>query len=214
MLNTPIKAGQINNLTDARYFAAWGVKWLGFNLDFTSDESWSIARVKEIMDWVEGPIMVGEFGLQKTDEIQAAAEFLKLDYLQLNNFATAEQAEALQHWKLMKEFVIDDLAQLNQLAEQLNSFEPFVEHFLLNFRKNNFTCQQLKAATHADDVNTLLGEFGESHSILLSIDFEREDLSFVSAFAGFEVVGGVEEKVGYKSFDELDELFEVLELND
>jgi len=33
MLKIKVKASQITNLTDARYFAAWEVEWLGFNFD-------------------------------------------------------------------------------------------------------------------------------------------------------------------------------------
>ena len=37
MLKTKVKASSITNLTDARYFAAWGVNWLGFDLRQGSD---------------------------------------------------------------------------------------------------------------------------------------------------------------------------------
>ncbi|MDX1479607.1 MAG: hypothetical protein R3301_17970 [Saprospiraceae bacterium] len=43
----------ITNLTDARYFSAMGVDWMGF--DLTREPRISRERMQAIMDWVEGP---------------------------------------------------------------------------------------------------------------------------------------------------------------
>ena len=61
MYNPQIKASQITNLTDARYFAAWGVEWLGFGLESGQDYFVTTAQMAAIKEWVEGPKMVGEF---------------------------------------------------------------------------------------------------------------------------------------------------------
>ena len=50
-----IIATDIANLTDARYFAAWGVDGLAYNIDPSSANSISSAQLKEIAEWVEGP---------------------------------------------------------------------------------------------------------------------------------------------------------------
>ena len=48
-------ATDIANLTDARYFAAWGVEAMAYTLDPDNPDSLSATQLKEIVDWVEGP---------------------------------------------------------------------------------------------------------------------------------------------------------------
>ena len=48
-----IIANRVTNLTDARYFAAMGVDWIGF--DMGTDSQLSIEHVIAFSDWVEGP---------------------------------------------------------------------------------------------------------------------------------------------------------------
>jgi len=53
MLTTTVKASSISNLTDARYFAAWHVDWLGFDLTANGLSVLSLPEVKEIKDWID-----------------------------------------------------------------------------------------------------------------------------------------------------------------
>ena len=70
MLKTKILAGSITNLTDARYFAAWEVEWMGFNLNASEETFMPPAQVMAIKEWVEGPNILGEFGLHSAEEIK------------------------------------------------------------------------------------------------------------------------------------------------
>lgn len=45
-------AYHVNNLSDARYFSAWGFDWIIFDLD--GDLESKISKVKEMAGWVEG----------------------------------------------------------------------------------------------------------------------------------------------------------------
>jgi len=45
----------ITNLTDARYFAAWGVDYLSFNMNAESEYYLPWEKISEIIEWVEGP---------------------------------------------------------------------------------------------------------------------------------------------------------------
>jgi len=60
MLKTRIKASNISNLTDARYYAAWTVNWLGLDLRASAEQPLSLEAVKTIKEWIEGPVIVGE----------------------------------------------------------------------------------------------------------------------------------------------------------
>ncbi len=58
MLKSKIKISDITHLTDARYFAAWGVDYLTFNIDPESSTFVSPPVFKEIVEWVAGPSIV------------------------------------------------------------------------------------------------------------------------------------------------------------
>lgn len=50
MLKTKVIAVGIENLSDARYFAAWGVDYISFNA-----KTLSRSEIAEMIQWVEGP---------------------------------------------------------------------------------------------------------------------------------------------------------------
>ncbi len=82
MLRTKVKASSVTNLTDARYFAAWEVYWLGFDLDPHSERHVSPTAFEAIREWVDGVEVTGEFNLQSPEEIREAVEVLRLDAVQ------------------------------------------------------------------------------------------------------------------------------------
>jgi len=49
MLKRPVIAADITNLTDARYFASWGVDYLMYNLNHAD-----INKIQEISEWIDG----------------------------------------------------------------------------------------------------------------------------------------------------------------
>ena len=71
-LKVQVIASNITNLTDARYFAAYGVQYLLFDLTEIN-----IAGIKEIIDWVSGPKTLLLFSTENSDDIDEAV--LKLE---------------------------------------------------------------------------------------------------------------------------------------
>ncbi len=71
-LKVQVIASNITNLTDARYFAAYGVQYLLFDLTEID-----IAGIKEIVDWVSGPETLLLFSADNSDNIDEAV--LKLE---------------------------------------------------------------------------------------------------------------------------------------
>lgn len=66
MSRPKVIAANITNLTDARYFAAWEVDYILFDLD-----SLQIDQVKEICDWISGPqvlLLISGDSLTSTEE--------------------------------------------------------------------------------------------------------------------------------------------------
>jgi len=208
MLKTKIKASQITNLTDARYFAARGVEWLGFNLDSGTENFIHPQNIKAIKEWLEGPMIVGEFGMQDSSEINAAFDFLDLDAVQVGMFADTSSLE-LKDATLIKEIVIENETDYYELRSTLESESANVDIFLLNYSKNNISWASLASKQNA------LKELCDRFKIILSIDFNLDQLTDILEAVkihGLSLKGGEEEKVGFKSYDELDEILDALEI--
>jgi phosphoribosylanthranilate isomerase len=213
MLKTKVKASSITNLTDARYFAAWEVEWLSFNFNSGEDTYISPTNMKAIKEWVDGVKIIGTFNLHSAEEIASAVELLELDGVEVSPFIPVEDIELLhrQEIPVLQEIIIstaDDLMQINQtLAER----STFVEYFILNFDKNGMAWEDLTE----EHINNLM-QLCQRFSILLSIQYSSADVLLQILdqikIEGICVQGGAEEKVGFKSFDELDDTFEALEV--
>jgi phosphoribosylanthranilate isomerase len=211
MLQTKVKASQVTNLTDGRYFAAWEVEWMGFNFELGADTYVDIQKMKDIREWLEGPKFVGEFGLTTAEIIRETATFLALDVVQLNHFTDVETAKTLSEIPLIKEVLILKDGDNSNLLETLNAFDAHVNSFLIDFTKTGISWSAIKAGTYLDfeDLKTACTNF----NVILSVDLTPENLSEVQKMLnpyGLNVTGGEEEKVGFKSFDDIDEIIEAL----
>ncbi len=206
MYNPQIKASQITNLTDARYFAAWGVEWLGFGLEPGQDHVVAPAQMAAIKEWVEGPKMVGEFSGLDVDLIRQSVDLLGLDAVEVSRFAnlSALQLSVPMIMNIVMETHLEpealiDLLTINEMAE----------YFILDFEKNasindfqkQFPVSWLSGLTKQFPV------FIRTGLKTYSLEEITQDIKPL----GISLAGGEEEKVGLKSFDELDEIFEALE---
>ncbi len=213
MLKTKVKANSITNLTDARYFAAWEVEWLGFNLDTGTQTTVLPQFVNAVKEWVDGVKIVGEFGMQSGEEIHTAIEMMNLDAVQIGMFTGVNDIINLKDTPIIKEIVIDESLSEKALKEILNQFAPFCESFLLNFDKTGISWEDLKNSKYMD-FNYLKG-ICLKYPILFSLDVNAENIEAILESLkpiGINLKGGEEEKIGFKSFDELDEIFEAIEI--
>lgn len=213
MLTAKIYAGPITNLTDARYFAAWDVAWLSFNLSPDEDSFLHPNQVQAIKEWVEGPAMVGEFNLHSAEEIQKLTVDLQLDAIKIGmNTGLDTLLELETELPIFKEIVVAKETTCEQLETLLSDFAPKTSYFILNFAQAGWTYTELQ---EVQELNwTYLHKLSQHYPIIYNLGFGAEpilDLLENSEAKGIQVTGGAEEKVGYKSFDELDEIFEALE---
>jgi len=191
MLKTKIIAADLQNLTDARYFAAWLVDYMSFNL---SDPSVNLPKIKEIMDWVEGPIFSAQYtGLEDSQSIEAQLEALSIDHLILGPFANEDLVNS--DWQVTKTILLDD-----EVGE-LTSDRTYIAQSTLAFSEFS-----------QDKMNTLR-KLCNSHSIYLDCGFSSADIHGIldMGITGLVLRGGEEEKVGVKSYEDLDEILEALE---
>ena len=212
MLKTKVKAGSITNLTDARYFAAWEVEWLGFNFEEGAVDYILPQKMKAIKEWVDGVKMVGEFGTHSAAEIAKAVEVLSLDAIQVGLYTRIEDLVALKGNVIIREVVVEKTTTEMALEKQLVILKPYVHIFLLDFDKNKINWSDLKIGRPISI--SFLKRLCKQYQVLLALDFKAEMLeellTTLQAF-GLHLKGGEEEAVGIKSFDELDEILEKLE---
>lgn len=212
MLRTKIKATAINNLTDARYFAAREVEWLGFQFGGDPETSISPMAARAIVEWVDGVKIVGEFGLATSDDIITASGSMRFDAVQVGMFTPTSELEKLQDLTIIKEVVVTSASTEGEIWGHFTEYQPFVTYFLLDFTKSGIRWEQLK--TGRPLTLDFLAKLCDLHKILFALDFSPSEVEQVLESlnpAGLSLSGGGEEKIGLKSFDELDEILDNLE---
>lgn len=214
MLSTKVKASSITHLTDARYFAAWETEWLGFYLSPGDENSVDGNQVAALREWVDGVKICGEFGMASTEDIETAISSLELDSVQVGMLTPVETLEAI-HGKaeLIQEIVPEAYMGADEIEEMLSTRKDQVDYFLLNFSKGGIIADDLKSGQPYSLEQ--LQDWSSRFPILVDIQLDKDGpVSFLESIPlkGFAVQGGAEEKTGYKSFDELDDFFEALEV--
>lgn len=154
MLKLKIAVLSINNLTDARYFAAYGVDYLGFELNPENSDFLGFDKIKEIVEWVEGPKTLGQLA-----DISGAKLF-------------------------------DEVLHLDAVSDSKSIKEGEEEYSIINFSEGGFT----------------KGAFIDGFDGVEDIQFIMEQ----GLDLGLILRGGDETKVGVKSYEELDEIFDLL----
>jgi phosphoribosylanthranilate isomerase len=195
-----IKATAVSNLTDARYFAAQNVAFLGFILEENHPDYLQPAQMKAMREWVEGPAIVGEFFDSSFDLVREALDFFQLDAVEVPADPGRSNWHVLDGLQVLARCTANTPEAVENLARQL----PIKIAFFVV----DCTAADLLAAPEA--WAALCAEF----PVLLHTDADAQQLLLLRDQvqpAGFSVRGGDEEQVGVKSFDEIDALFEVLE---
>ncbi len=212
MLKLKIKASQITNLTDARYFAAKEVEWLSFNFAENTDNYIEPMRARAMFDWVEVPHIIGEFAGFDAEAVNFYAKNWGLKAVQ-----TGGNTEVfdLKSAYILREIMVDYATNADILRGLMLPLKNIVAAFQLNFESNNLTFSDLKTGLHPLSIDDILGLCNE-FKIILNIDFqlvELEDIMNLNPF-GLSLKGGEEERVGVKSYDELDDIFDRLEIEE
>lgn len=203
-LKTTIKASSVQHLTDARYFAAWGTAWVGFCLSPENPNFLHPQQVKAIVEWLSGPQTVGEFSSEQTlEDIEQVIHYLGLNTVQLAY--TGDNLARFKHLA-QKTSVIATVSSLDNIEEIAKILAPLVSFLIVDITD--------WAALETEQLETLKNAC-TTLPVMLNID-KLDDTLALDILAnypiyGFNLTGGAEEKVGFKSFDEIDPIFEALE---
>ena len=215
MLRTKVKANSVAHLTDARYFAAWEVEWLGFQMMPGDTHYLSPLYVKTFKEWVDGVRICGEFGLADVEDIKATIDLLGLKSIQVGMFTPLATLEALdKEVEVLQEIVVENYSDSSDIDGILSENHQYVDYFILQCSKGGVQWSDLMNGTPFSVKQ--LKQWTEKHPILLDIhldeDINEQVLLEQLPIKGYCISGGEEEKVGFKNFDELDVFFEDLEV--
>lgn len=188
MLKTKVKAGNITNLSDARYCAGMGVDWLGFPIDAIDPKTF-----KEITGWVTGPHFVLEIGAGPfPDLLDYQATTLQIAYQQLM------ESESLNHSLIVSLPTVDWLTAKSKLIKNKSRIlgilitgltgSPVSDNEMLKEMANHF-----EVLINLEDCPYSLGEI---------LDFEVD---------GINISGNQELKPGLKDYTDLAGVLEQLE---
>lgn len=196
-----IKASTITNLTDARYFAAKEVHFLGFNLEEGTPGYLDPLYMKAIREWVQGPKITGEFDRTPGAVVREAAAFYGLDAVQVtrtDDLSLPDEVEVILY--------VPALADVKAVRAIFEDASAVADYFLLDF----------SPVPNAEAI--LLGNAGAwrelfaGFPVLLQLDVTAAALKPLLDTlqpAGLSLRGGEEEAVGVKSFEEIYAVFEM-----
>lgn len=187
-LKTKVKAGNITNLSDARYCAGMGVDWLSFPADVVNPTTF-----KEITDWVTGPQFVLEI-----------KETTPLDYIgqyQVTSLEIASgQLDLIDRFPSFEWFITLRLSSWDIQKKSLTRLKDKISFLVLELDN-----QDLEVVSDIASQFKILVNQSDKYSLdsLLALPME-----------GINVTGENEVKPGLKDFDKLASILEELEVID
>jgi phosphoribosylanthranilate isomerase len=192
MKKPSVFAVHITNLTDARYFAAMGVQYIGFELADGHPDQVDLAFVKTITEWLEGPAIIG--CVEGTESLNTLTKWVVdagLDGLFLKTLPARDTLDAFASIALFTEWT----------PELFSRTLPGNLKIILSLEDYH---------AHVVPKDSPMFRLLEQGRIFVAGDFDDAFFRSVPAGTspGLVLSGSEEEKTGFKSFDELDVVFE------
>jgi phosphoribosylanthranilate isomerase len=198
-LKTLVKVSNITNLSDARYCAGMGVEMIGFVMDKFSVDYTSPEKMKEIKSWVAGVLVVGETQSADYEEIKSYVDTYEIDILQISEAALLPQIADLGKPIILKlEF------ESAFLEDYLERYSQFVEFFLVD------------GSELSDFARYTIKEYAFKYPIVLDFGIDAEnvvELVDEMNLHGIALKGTNEIRPGYKDYDELRDILEMIEID-
>ena len=205
-LKTFVKISEVNNLSDARYCAGMGVDQLGFNVVQEHSNFIDSKKFKEIAGWVAGVKFVGEAGAQNADYVAEVINSYQFDSIQTTRADLLEEFKELPA-SIILDLNVDEYVDVSALEKVLSYAHRRVDYCLIHSQHESENRQRLKEIIPlAKRYDLVLGSWITSQNI--------NELLNTTEFKGIALKGGEEIKPGYKDFDELGDILEVIEVEE
>lgn len=184
MLKIPVKASCVTHLTDARYFAAFGVSFLGFEVESNRDNQISLDEFIEIKNWVEGPKIIGEISDPERTDVSDLEDYM-VEGWHIGAYCS-QDIQGLSG-TIIRDVLIDQIDVVKDL--------PAADIWIF------------KGQSPYSEICRTLDQLGIEKNQGLIDTPNLEGLEDQSSY-GFVVRGSTEEKVGFKSYEDLEDLFD------
>ena len=193
-----VKVGNVNNLSDARYCSAMGVNQLGFKLNDFDNNSSIIDNIKEIIGWINGVDIVGEFDNNNVEFINSIIKIELFDFIQLNH-------------KISINDVNIDPKRIIISIKHIDEFnEFFVDDFIKKFSKISYLIiENVELFTSIQ-----LYKFSNNFKILINptLNFiKNENLINKYSLLGFNLFGSEEIKAGFKDYNSISDTLDLIQ---
>lgn len=205
-LETFVKVSKVNNLSDARYCAGMGVDVIGFNLVPGTPNFVEPEKYKEITEWLAGVDFAGEFEGLSASEILEQLNKYNIQYLQLSDPSLISTL-ALQPVPVIFKIDLEKTKDIAAISVLLEQHKEQVEYFLFESELENFDAQLQKE----------LIQLAESFPVILGYGVTAQNVSELihnSPIKGIGLLGEEEIRAGYKDFDKLAEILELIEVDE
>ena len=203
-LSSFVYISDVDNLRDARYTAGMGVDLIGFRLNPHNENSLSPERFKEISAWVSGVKLVGEFGDSGPEEVKEALTHYNVDYLLISDESQIHEFAQFDKPLILR--IPIDKETKDTLASTLNYCSVSIDYFLLDSEVNKLDKEEISF------INTYASQF----PVLLGYGVDVENAKTIVGelnLKGISLKGSSEIRPGYKDFDEMADILEVLEVD-
>lgn len=200
-LKTKVKICQVTSLSDARYCAGMGVQYLGFNFVKNHEYYVEPTRFMEIRSWIAGPELVGEFEGTEISDIRELPFLEALDLIEISDPGKLQELSLLRKPIILK-LNISDYDSHSLLESDLSYARDLVDYFLID-----------KTGGKTLDLTEIL-TLSSRFPIFLGFGIHKENIHQLirnSNLMGIALLGGKEEKVGFKDYGVLSDILEELE---
>lgn len=206
----PIKAAGISHLTDARYFAVFA-EWIGFNFEPNKTQHLNPNTARELIGWLSGVRIVGEFGKLPITQINDIVQTLQLDTIEIDHNSNIQGLLPIVS-SIIRRIDMTEIANPSQITTYLADNKALTAAFVLDFGIADHAWQNLQNNTIYQ--NGTLQTWCKNYKIIIALPFDEQNvieiMNKLQPF-GIELQGSHEHTIGIKTFDELNNIVELIE---
>jgi phosphoribosylanthranilate isomerase len=205
-LQTLVLVSNITNLSDARYCAGMGVDMLGFTLDPQDNSYIEPAAFKSITEWVAGVQVVGVLPQADAVDVQQLLQTYPVDYI-MTQTSTDWQALRAEGVPLICQVWVEADFTPEWFAYQYKALAAYIDYFVLVSREDTLSAAILQ----------LIKLVAQDYPVILGFSIEVQTIQSVLSsvpLKGIALKGSHEIRPGFKDFDDLADILELLEVEE
>jgi phosphoribosylanthranilate isomerase len=185
-LKALVKVGSITNLSDARYCAGMGADMLGFNVVPGTTNFVPPSLYQDIRGWISGPAIVVEVHNTIPDSLTTVVEQYAPAYIE-TDYSTYQS--------IRQQVDLPFIVAAEKVSDKEIDSNPSVAYWIVDSETANLVHERNRS------------------KLLVRVTSSREVKNILSGNAkpGIALTGSNEIRAGFKDYDELSDIFDLLE---